>query len=115
MLWRLAGGILLQERLDPEASPLVLCEDVMLCWSPWTCGLLVRTGVCEDYYRTVRRSGRQVGFILFRMLRDLWFSVSKVTLIRIVLAIFFLVRTFCVNLKVILLIPATVTVCCIDW
>lgn len=89
MLWRLAGGILLQERLDPEASPLVLCEDVMLCWSPWTCGLLVRTGVCEDYYRTVRRSGRQVGFILFRMLRDLWFSVSKVTLIRIVLAIFF--------------------------
>ncbi|XP_030272856.1 ral guanine nucleotide dissociation stimulator-like isoform X4 [Sparus aurata] len=35
---------------------------MMLCWSPWACGLLVKTGVCwdgEDYYRRVRRAGRQ--------------------------------------------------------
>lgn len=64
-------GLLLQEHLDLEASGLVLSEVVMLCWSPWTCGLLVRTGVFwdgEDYCRTVRRAGRQVGFM------DLLFS-----------------------------------------
>lgn len=44
-------------------------EVVMLCWSRWFCGLLVRTGACwdgEDFNGTGRRrAGQQVGFNVF--------------------------------------------------
>ncbi|XP_071339941.1 ral guanine nucleotide dissociation stimulator-like isoform X3 [Trachinotus anak] len=44
----------------PEVSGLVLSKIAMWCRSWWTCGLLVRTGVCWDgeyIYRTGRRPG----------------------------------------------------------
>lgn len=53
----------IQDHLDPEISGGVLREVAMLCWSRWTCGLLVRTGVfwdTKDCNGTFRRAGRQV-------------------------------------------------------
>lgn len=60
-LWRgsgSAGDGLLRCELDGLWASLG-----MWCWSRWTCGLLVRNGVCwetQEYYGTFRGDGRQV-------------------------------------------------------
>lgn len=56
-----------QRILDPDRDfGRVLSKVVMWCWSRWSCGLLVRTGIywdSDDLYRTVRTADKQVGFI----------------------------------------------------